>query len=136
MAAGSPFTDQWHLIAQTESAGGMPSAHPMSSGTRRQEILRLRQATSPPIGSRCAPSRGTPWTGIRYVGRARPLELPVRKLPDQVPGGQLPDRLLDLRRPDVVAAGERAWPGQPPAGLMMHQGGGEPVNQDSGDVWQ
>jgi hypothetical protein len=72
MAAGSPLTDQWHFTAQTESAGAMPSAQPMSSGTRRQETLRLRQAICPPIGSRCAPRRGTPCTGIRYsAGLAR-----------------------------------------------------------------
>src|ERR1700683_4770636 len=50
-AAGSPLTAQWHLITHTDSAAAIPSAQPMSSGTRRQDNLRLRQMTSLPIGS-------------------------------------------------------------------------------------
>jgi hypothetical protein len=38
----------------------------MSSGTWRQDAWRLRQTISPPIGSACEVSPGTPSIGMKY----------------------------------------------------------------------
>src|SRR5258708_6025229 len=65
----------------------------------------------------------------------RAIELAIRELADQVPGGQLPDGLLDLVGADVVTPGEGAWPWQPPPRLVVHECGRQPVSQNSRDVW-
>jgi hypothetical protein len=46
-----------------------------------------------------------------------------------MPRDEFPDRGTDLRRADVVAPRERGVPGQPPAGLVVHQGRGYPVGE-------
>src|SRR5262249_22766931 len=65
-AAGSPFAVHCTRTTPTGSAGGIRSAHPMSSGTWRQDAWRLRQTISPPIGSACELSPGTPSIGMKY----------------------------------------------------------------------
>ena len=111
------------------SVPGRPSAQAMSSGTRRQDTWRLRQARSPPIGSSDGAQPGHALQLDQVLGRAGPVQLAVREPPDQVPADQLRDGVLDLGRADVIAAGQRGVPRQPPARLMVHQGRGEAVGE-------
>src|SRR5258708_796227 len=64
----------------------------------------------------------------QVLGRAGPVKLTVRQLPDQVPGRELSDGLLHLGGPDVVAAGGGAGPGPPPAPPRGDPGGRLPAD--------
>ena len=79
------------------------------------------------IQSRAEPGRALERDPV--VGRAGPVQLPIGQPADQGPAGEIGEGGVDLGQADVVSAGQRAAPGQPPARFAMHEGRRYPVGQ-------
>ena len=79
------------------------------------------------IQSRAEPGRALERDPV--VGRAGPVQLPVGQPADQGPAGEIGEGGVDLGQADVVSAGQRAAPGQPPARFAMHERRRYPVGQ-------